>query len=56
MEFDLDGERFTALNGGPMFKFTEAVSFVVHCKDQADVDSIGTRSPATAARRVSAVG
>ena len=38
VEFDLDGERFTALNGGPMFKFTEAVSFVVHCKDQADVD------------------
>ena len=38
VEFDLDGERFTALNGGPLFKFTEAVSFVVHCKDQEDVD------------------
>ena len=38
VEFDLDGERFTALNGGPMFTFSEAVSFVVHCKDQADVD------------------
>ena len=32
--FELDGVEFTALNGGPHFKFTEAVSFVVHCKDQ----------------------
>jgi predicted 3-demethylubiquinone-9 3-methyltransferase (glyoxalase superfamily) len=36
--FELDGQRFTALNGGPTFKFTEAVSFVVRCKDQAEVD------------------
>src|SRR5262245_4431386 len=36
--FDLDGQRFTALNGGPRYKFTEAFSLVVHCKDQADVD------------------
>jgi predicted 3-demethylubiquinone-9 3-methyltransferase (glyoxalase superfamily) len=36
--FELDGKSFTALNGGPMFKFTEAVSFVVHCKDQAEID------------------
>jgi predicted 3-demethylubiquinone-9 3-methyltransferase (glyoxalase superfamily) len=38
VSFDLDGQRFTALNGGPHFKFTEAVSFVVSCKDQAEVD------------------
>jgi len=38
VEFELDGKRFTALNGGPMFKFTEAVSFVVPCKDQAEID------------------
>ncbi len=36
--FTLDGQKFTALNGGPLFKFTEAVSFVVNCKGQAEVD------------------
>jgi predicted 3-demethylubiquinone-9 3-methyltransferase (glyoxalase superfamily) len=36
--FELDGQKFTALNGGPMYKFTEAVSFVVTCKDQKEVD------------------
>ena len=36
--FELDGQRFTALNGGPLFKFTEAVSFVVRCDDQKEVD------------------
>ena len=36
--FELDGQRFTALNGGPMFKFTEAVSFVVRCNSQQEVD------------------
>ena len=38
VEFDLDGQAFTALNGGPIFKFNEAVSLQVSCKDQADVD------------------
>jgi predicted 3-demethylubiquinone-9 3-methyltransferase (glyoxalase superfamily) len=36
--FELDGQEFTALNGGPQFKFTPAVSFVVNCKTQDDVD------------------
>ena len=36
--FELDGQRFTALNGGPIFKFTEAVSFVVRCDSQEEVD------------------
>jgi predicted 3-demethylubiquinone-9 3-methyltransferase (glyoxalase superfamily) len=36
--FELDGQRFVALNGGPNFSFTEAVSFVVDCADQAEVD------------------
>jgi predicted 3-demethylubiquinone-9 3-methyltransferase (glyoxalase superfamily) len=36
--FELDGQTFTALNGGPMFKFTEAVSFVVRCDSQQEVD------------------
>ncbi len=38
VEFELEGQKFVALNGGPHFKFTEAVSFVVNCKDQAEVD------------------
>jgi predicted 3-demethylubiquinone-9 3-methyltransferase (glyoxalase superfamily) len=36
--FELDGQRFTALNGGPTFKFTEAISFVVRCDSQQEVD------------------
>ena len=36
--FELDGKPFTGLNGGPHFTFTEAVSFVVRCQDQAEVD------------------
>ncbi len=35
---ELDGQSFTALNGGPMFKFTEAISMVVDCETQAEVD------------------
>lgn len=38
VSFELDGQRFTALNGGPDFKFNEAISFEVACKDQAEVD------------------
>lgn len=36
--FELDGQKFTALNGGPVFKFNEAVSFVVRCDNQQEVD------------------
>lgn len=36
--FELDGQRFMALDGGPVFKFNEAVSFYVECEDQDDVD------------------
>jgi predicted 3-demethylubiquinone-9 3-methyltransferase (glyoxalase superfamily) len=36
--FELDGQEFTALNGGPLFKFTEAISFVVNCETQKEVD------------------
>ena len=38
--FSLDGQDFTALNGGPHFKFTEAVSFSVDCKTQEEVDQL----------------
>jgi predicted 3-demethylubiquinone-9 3-methyltransferase (glyoxalase superfamily) len=36
--FTLDGEKFNAINGGPQIKFSEAVSFMVNCKDQAEID------------------
>lgn len=36
--FEPDGQKFTALNGGPFYKFTEAVSLVVNCESQAEVD------------------
>jgi predicted 3-demethylubiquinone-9 3-methyltransferase (glyoxalase superfamily) len=36
--FELDGQKFTALNGGPLFKFTEAISFLVRCDTQQEVD------------------
>jgi len=39
VSLELDGQEFTALNGGPQFPFTEAVSFVVHCETQQDVDA-----------------
>jgi len=38
--FQLDGQPFIALNGGPVFKFTEAVSFSVDCKSQQEVDDL----------------
>jgi predicted 3-demethylubiquinone-9 3-methyltransferase (glyoxalase superfamily) len=38
VEFELDGSRFVALNGGPEFKFNESISFVVPCESQAEVD------------------
>jgi len=38
VEFELGGQRFTALNGGPIFKFTEALSLVVHCDTQEEID------------------
>jgi predicted 3-demethylubiquinone-9 3-methyltransferase (glyoxalase superfamily) len=37
-KFELDGQEFAALNGGPLFKFTEATSFVVNCENQQEVD------------------
>jgi len=38
IEFEIEGQKFTALNGGPQFKFNESVSFVVDCKTQEEVD------------------
>lgn len=38
VDFELEGQSFLALNGGPAFKFNEAVSFIINCDDQAEVD------------------
>lgn len=43
VEFELDGQKFIALNGGPAFKFTEAISFVVNCKTQKEIDDFWER-------------
>src|SRR5205085_10407567 len=40
VNFTLDGEEFIALNGGPTYKFTPAISLFVKCKDQAEVDEL----------------
>ena len=38
IEFDIEGQKFVALNGGPLFKFNESISFVVNCETQEEVD------------------
>ncbi len=40
VDFELNGQKFVALNGGPEFKFTEAVSFVINCETQDEVDEL----------------
>jgi predicted 3-demethylubiquinone-9 3-methyltransferase (glyoxalase superfamily) len=43
MEFELEGQRFMALNGGPQFTFTPAISLMVNCETQAEVDELWDR-------------
>jgi predicted 3-demethylubiquinone-9 3-methyltransferase (glyoxalase superfamily) len=43
VKFRLEGQEFVALNGGPIFKFTEAISLVVHCKTQREIDRLWAR-------------
>jgi predicted 3-demethylubiquinone-9 3-methyltransferase (glyoxalase superfamily) len=38
--FEIDGQRFLALNGGPQYKFTPAISLMVNCNDQAEIDAL----------------
>jgi len=38
IEFEIEGQKFVALNGGPLFKFNESVSFVINCESQTEVD------------------
>jgi len=42
-KFELNGQEFVALNGGPQFTFTEAISFVVNCETQQEVDELGEK-------------
>ena len=43
VQFQLDGQEFIALNGGPQFKFTEAISLLVNCDTQAEVDELWSK-------------
>ena len=43
VEFELEGQKFAALNGGPMFKFTEAISFMVNCETQEEIDTLWSK-------------
>jgi predicted 3-demethylubiquinone-9 3-methyltransferase (glyoxalase superfamily) len=43
VEFELEGRRFMALNGGPQFRFTEAISFFVGCETQQEIDELWTK-------------
>ena len=45
VEFELDGQPFTALNGGPIFAFSEATSLQLYCRDQAEVYYWGKPTP-----------
>ena len=49
VEFTLAGQRFIALNGGPRFRFNEAISFTIDCSDQAEVDRLWAALSAEAA-------
>lgn len=50
--FQLDGQEFMGLNGGPVFKFTEAVSFVVNCETQAEIDDYWKKLTANGGQEV----
>jgi predicted 3-demethylubiquinone-9 3-methyltransferase (glyoxalase superfamily) len=49
--FELDGQKFTAINGGPHFQFTEAISFVVRCDSQQEVDEYWSKLSAEGSER-----
>jgi predicted 3-demethylubiquinone-9 3-methyltransferase (glyoxalase superfamily) len=56
VDFEVAGETFAALNGGPIFKFNESVSFVINCETQAEVDDLWEGCPPAAAVPVPAAG
>ena len=52
MDFELEGQHFTALNGGPTYKFTEAISLFVQCEDQKEVDRLWSKLTADGGKEV----
>ena len=63
VRFELDGQEFYGLNGGPMYKFSPAISFFVHCDTQAEIDDLweklsagGEENNFVGRRRYSAAG
>ncbi len=54
--FEMNGQQFVALNGGPGYPFTQAVSFVVNCESQKEIDYYWEKLAADGASRSSAVG
>jgi predicted 3-demethylubiquinone-9 3-methyltransferase (glyoxalase superfamily) len=52
IDFELDGQQFIALNAGPQFKFTEAISLLVHCQTQEEVDYYWTKLTADGGQEV----
>ena len=52
VEFELEGQKFTALNGGPVFKFNESISFVVNCETQEEVDYLWEKLTADGGKKV----
>ena len=51
VEFELEGQKFVALNGGPHFKFSEAISFQIHCETQDEIDYYWSKLTPAAARK-----
>jgi len=56
VSFELDGQKFLALNGGPEFTFSEAISFQVSCKTQDEVDAFSGASSPRVGKRAHAAG
>jgi predicted 3-demethylubiquinone-9 3-methyltransferase (glyoxalase superfamily) len=52
MSFELEGQKVSALNGGPMYKFTEAISLLVLCEDQKEVDRLWSKLTADGGKEV----
>jgi predicted 3-demethylubiquinone-9 3-methyltransferase (glyoxalase superfamily) len=52
IRFEIEGQEFLALNGGPEFKFNEAISFIINCQDQAEVDYYWSKLAADGGREV----
>ena len=56
VEFEIRGQKFVGLNGGPHFKFNEAVSFQVHCETQEEIDYFWSEAQRRAAKKGRAAG